>query len=379
MSRTFTPVLRSSFTPQPSGNLKAPTVDANFIGALAVANAATFTALAANAAARLALGAAVQVGDLCLQLDTSATYLLKALPASTSGNWVAVGGGGGGMTNPMTTEGDLITGASAGAAQRIGIGTSGQVLEVVGGVPAWATPAAFLASGVSHAPGAVPDPGAIAGTSKFLREDATFAVPSGNNLGIPPWFLTEFTPPIVANFAWTNQGAATATDQTAQLTFVSSGTGSNSMHILDQAYTVGHRAVCVVIPAFTTTGAVLIAGIILRNSSTGKFLEFSISITGSTGTMALRGVAWASPTDPSPTVIFSNTIEWCMNTFLMLSVHSDGTNIMFDISFDGGQNWDNYFTETVAAFLLATDRAGFHSSSVASAPTRANFVHWSNS
>ena len=37
----------------------------------------------------------------------------------------------------------------------------------------------FVASGVSHAPGGVPDPGAGAGTTKFLREDATFAVPSG--------------------------------------------------------------------------------------------------------------------------------------------------------------------------------------------------------
>lgn len=35
----------------------------------------------------------------------------------------------------------------------------------------------FVASGVNHARGAVPDPGAIAGTAKFLREDATWAVP----------------------------------------------------------------------------------------------------------------------------------------------------------------------------------------------------------
>lgn len=37
----------------------------------------------------------------------------------------------------------------------------------------------FVASGPSHAIGLVPDPGAIAGTTKFLREDATWAVPSG--------------------------------------------------------------------------------------------------------------------------------------------------------------------------------------------------------
>lgn len=37
----------------------------------------------------------------------------------------------------------------------------------------------FVASGASHAPGAVPDPGSVAGTSRFLREDATFAVVNG--------------------------------------------------------------------------------------------------------------------------------------------------------------------------------------------------------
>lgn len=37
----------------------------------------------------------------------------------------------------------------------------------------------FVASGASHARGAVPDPGAVAGTAKFLREDATWAAPAG--------------------------------------------------------------------------------------------------------------------------------------------------------------------------------------------------------
>lgn len=37
----------------------------------------------------------------------------------------------------------------------------------------------FAASGVSHARGTVPDPGAVAGSTKFLREDATWATPPG--------------------------------------------------------------------------------------------------------------------------------------------------------------------------------------------------------
>lgn len=49
---------------------------------------------------------------------------------------------GAGLTNPMTTAGDIITGGASGVPQRLGVGSNGQTLTVVGGVPAWAAPAA---------------------------------------------------------------------------------------------------------------------------------------------------------------------------------------------------------------------------------------------
>jgi hypothetical protein len=55
-------------------------------------------------------------------------------------------GSGGFLVNPMTTLGDLIAGGVAGAALRLGIGGAGQVLTVVGGVPAWANSAAGFAN-----------------------------------------------------------------------------------------------------------------------------------------------------------------------------------------------------------------------------------------
>jgi hypothetical protein len=47
-----------------------------------------------------------------------------------------------GMTNPMTTTGDTIYSSSGSTPARLGIGSTGQVLTVAGGVPSWATPAA---------------------------------------------------------------------------------------------------------------------------------------------------------------------------------------------------------------------------------------------
>lgn len=47
---------------------------------------------------------------------------------------------GGGLSNPMTTSGDIIYGAASGVPTRIGIGATGNVLTVVGGIPAWTAP-----------------------------------------------------------------------------------------------------------------------------------------------------------------------------------------------------------------------------------------------
>jgi hypothetical protein len=57
-----------------------------------------------------------------------------------------------GMTNPMTTTGDTIYSSSGSTPARLGIGSTGQVLTVAGGVPSWATPAA-ASSGLTYLAG----------------------------------------------------------------------------------------------------------------------------------------------------------------------------------------------------------------------------------
>lgn len=62
------------------------------------------------------------------------------LSAWDGATWTDVVSGGGGMTNPMTTAGDVIVGDTGGAPDRIGIGANGDVLTVVAGSPDWAAP-----------------------------------------------------------------------------------------------------------------------------------------------------------------------------------------------------------------------------------------------
>ena len=69
------------------------------------------------------------------------------ITAVTAGTGITGGGTSGAVTitndmaTTITTNGDLIYGTGAGTYTRRGIGSTGQVLTVSGGVPTWATPA----------------------------------------------------------------------------------------------------------------------------------------------------------------------------------------------------------------------------------------------
>jgi hypothetical protein len=77
----------------------------------------------------------------------------------TGSAWSAVGGGS--MTNPMTTAGDIIAGGSSGTPQRLAAGTNGYVLTMTSGAPAWAA-----ASGGG---------GTVAGSDKQIQYNASGA------------------------------------------------------------------------------------------------------------------------------------------------------------------------------------------------------------
>jgi hypothetical protein len=83
----------------------------------------------ANVNTRLPLGTAGQV----LKVNSGATAPEWATDAS-------------GMTNPMTTTGDTIYSSSGSTPARLGIGSTGDVLTVAGGVPTWAAPVSSAGS-----------------------------------------------------------------------------------------------------------------------------------------------------------------------------------------------------------------------------------------
>lgn len=88
----------------------------------------------ASATARDAAITSPQEGQFAYLKDTNVTTYY------TGSAWTNLDTTG--MTNPMTTTGDTIYSSSGSTPARLGIGSTGQVLTVAGGVPTWATPAA---------------------------------------------------------------------------------------------------------------------------------------------------------------------------------------------------------------------------------------------
>jgi len=87
----------------------------------------------ASAAARDAAITSPQEGQFAYLKDTNVTTYY------TGSAWANLDTTG--MVNPMTTTGDTIYSSSGSTPARLGIGSTGQVLTVAGGVPTWATPA----------------------------------------------------------------------------------------------------------------------------------------------------------------------------------------------------------------------------------------------
>jgi hypothetical protein len=95
-------------------------------------------------------GQAVATSMQDLLGGTTGQVLAKASNTDMDFVWSADAAG---MTNPMTTTGDSIYSSSGSTPARLGIGTTGQVLTVAGGLPSWATPAGAASYSLLNAGG----------------------------------------------------------------------------------------------------------------------------------------------------------------------------------------------------------------------------------
>jgi hypothetical protein len=136
-------------------------------------------------------------GDLTLAGTVTAT----AIQTTGSGAW-SVEGSFATMTAPVAGKSKMGFGALGqlqvaenGSSTFFDLSKAGHVhaaAEVTSGTLAAARLPVMGASGTSHAAGAAPDPGATVGTTRYLREDGTWATPAGGGgAGIPGGSATQ--------------------------------------------------------------------------------------------------------------------------------------------------------------------------------------------
>ncbi len=121
-------------------------------------------------------------GSFAATIAANAVTYAKMQASSAANVLVGRGSSGAGTLQEITLGAGL---SMAGAV--LNTTNSGTVTNVTASAPLTSTGGAtpdiacpvFVGSGVSHATGLVPDPGASAGTTKYLREDGSWAVPAG--------------------------------------------------------------------------------------------------------------------------------------------------------------------------------------------------------
>ena len=266
------------------------------------------------------------------------TYVLQT-DGSGNTSWVAQSGG-----TPLSVAGDLLYENSTPAPARLGIGSTGQVLTVVGGLPAWANSASgfsnpmtnegdIIYENASLGPAALP----IGSTGQVLTVAGgvpTWAASSGGSSIVPPYLALNFTPPVSTNFTWSNPNsyAETTLDKTGRMV-VTIPAGSAGLALVQNTvlpstpYTIdiGILATC--------PDNIDVCSIWLQNNagagvSWGSRVDAAVS-GGAYGNWGMNRQAWTSVTAPGANTL---TIQDGMNASISLvfaRVTDDGTHRTF--------------------------------------------------
>lgn len=175
--------------------------------------AATTLAASGVTAGTYGSGSAVPV----LTLDAKGRVTAASTAAVVSGSGTVTSVGLSDLTglftitgSPITTSGTLTLSALASqAANKFLASPNGAAGAPTMRAIVPADVPVFVASGASHAAGAVPDPGATAGTTRFLREDATWAAPAGG--GASGAGVQHLPPSMGANYGFVANSSSLST------------------------------------------------------------------------------------------------------------------------------------------------------------------------
>jgi hypothetical protein len=286
------------------------------------------------------------------------------------------------ISNPMTTLGDIIYGGASGTPTRLGIGSTNQVLSVVGGIPAWTS----AGSGDVTGPSSSTD-GNFAvfnsTTGKIIMESAAASLGSGAggratfNNGVDVGVSSSTTGTLVfrnssnvgrtiiqastsqaasdINYYWPiaqgTAGQILATDASGNLSWTAAGAGN--MILASVQTNTGAKTFNsgTLILAGSTSGTTIFNAAATAGSTT-------ITLPALTGTVALL--------DNAQTFTGAKTFSTATTTFNLaaatgsaISITGAGSTTTAQVAFSGStMNWINFGTNGLAIPAVATRSAG---------------------
>jgi len=210
---------------------------------------------------------------------------------------LAIGSGGTGQTtaitafealSPMTTTGDIIYAPGGGTATRLGIGSSGQVLTVGGGIPGWSTPASVPAA--ANPSGTVGLSTANGVATTYMRSDGA---PALSQAIAPTWTgLHTWTGAVNAHAIVVNGGTNTSNTFLVQILTGTASGFSSGLNI--NAGTTSADAALLINNAANSTTMMEIYGD--NHGSLGAGLTWTVAgaVTSSAGTTLTTAVTLGS-------------------------------------------------------------------------------------
>jgi hypothetical protein len=274
------------------------------------------------------------------------------------------------MSNPMTTQDDIIIGGASGVPARLAKGSDGQLLTVdpTTHVLMWKDPPA-AGGGNTIFSSAYASPPATPASGDLWLPTNGHSILRWSGSAWQPWgTLAKLNPLAVADFAWINQGGATATDSAGGIYMVAPA-GTDNIHLLKKAapatpYTI---TVCLI-----PDGMVLCnynqVGVAFRESSSGKLVVLGIAEGEA---HAIIHQTYSTPTTFNSTVkaaVANPALQW-------LRIADNGTNRIYSYSPDG-LNWAVFNTESRATYITANEVGIYISSNNATYGPQATFTSW---
>ncbi len=227
--------------------------------------------------------------------------------------------------SPVTASGTLTAALATQAANQVWAGPASGAAAA----PAFRSLAAadlpvFVASGASHAAGAVPDPGSSAGTTRYLREDATWATVPGGSFASPvapasvivntlPYSGTQMNLIGIASLGNATTPSGGNGDGAVEGTEWQKSTDGTTWTDL---YNNADPSVTAVFGNVSPVTALAIGNVTLRARSVGRIYSGGTKVTSSW--VSSGAVAYAAPSSGSATfasVAAPASVKSCLTTY----------------------------------------------------------------